>query len=104
MIKEDQVEAALEYLANSVDQHSIAKSRVDALEYLLKIEKAMGFLAAYGTVAEREAQSMVSDKYRKMVQELEESSAVYFTIDAKRKNAVLTIDVWRTEAANARRG
>ena len=104
MIEEKQVEAALNYLSKTDEQSAAAKGRVKALEYRLKVEKAIQFLQASGTVAEKEATSLASETYADMVNEYQEAVTEFETFAAKRERAVLTIDVWRTEAANRRNG
>lgn len=104
MIEEKQVEAALAYLAKTDEQTAAAKGRVKALEYRLKVAKAMEFLQASGTVAEKDATSLASDIYTQMVNEYQEAVTEFETFAAKRERAVLTIDVWRTEQANRRNG
>lgn len=104
MIQESKVEQALNYLASTDESCAKAKGLVKAIEYRLKVAKAMDFLAASGTVAEREAQSLASMSYREMVDQYESAVIEFETIAAKRERAVLTVEVWRSESANRRKG
>lgn len=104
MIDEAHAEKALNYLASTDESCARAKGAVKTLEYLLKVEKAMAFLSAKGTMAEKEAHALASLPYREMIEEYETAVVEFETIAAKRERAVLTIDVWRTESSNRRKG
>lgn len=104
MIDEAQAEKALNYLANTDETCAKAKGSVKALEYRLKVAKAIEFLTANGTMAEKEAQALASLPYRDLIDQYETAVIEFETIAAKRERAVLTIDVWRTESSNRRKG
>lgn len=101
---EDDVDRALQYLAATDEGVSKAIASVKAHEHHMKTEKAFGFIRAKGTVAEREAQSLTTDGYVTSTQEHENLWADMETLKAKRKRNELVIDVWRTCAANSRKG
>lgn len=104
MIEESQAEKALNYLASTDESCARAKGSVKALEYRLKVAKAIEFLTANGTVADKEAQALSSLPYRELIDQYESAVIEFETIAAKRERAVLTIDVWRTESSNRRKG
>lgn len=104
MIDESQTEKALNYLASTDESCAKAKGLVKGLEYRLKVTKAIHFLTASGTVAEKEAASLTSNSYLAMVNQYQDAVIEFETLAAKRERAVLTIDVWRTEQANRRKG
>jgi hypothetical protein len=104
LIQEASVEAAMKYLANTdvaIAQH---KGNVKSLEYRLKVVKAVAFLSAEGTIAEREARSLASSEYSVLIDEYKAAVIDYETIAAKRERAVLTIEVWRSEESSRRKG
>ena len=104
MIADTEVEAALKYMAKTDEPCAKAKARVKALEYRLKTEKAVQFLNATGTMAEKESSALASSEYNAMVDEYETAVYEFETMAAKRERAILTIDVWRSEQANRRAG
>lgn len=104
MIDELQAEKALNYLASTDESCARAKGSVKALEYRLKVAKAMEFLGASGTMAEKESHALASLPYRELIDQYESAVIEFETIAAKRERAVLTLDVWRTMEASRRRG
>lgn len=104
MIDESMAEKALNYLASTDESSARAKGIVKALEYRLKVVKAAQFLSSSGTMAEKEAQALSSHDYGDLLLQYESAIIDFETISAKRERAVLTIDVWRTESSNRRKG
>jgi len=104
MITDSKVEEALGVIAKNADLIGQLRGQKAYIEHRIKIERSQQFLEASGTVGEREAigwthpvVEKLSEEYRDTVTELE-------TLLTKFKAAELTIEVWRTQAANARRG
>jgi len=104
LIEESMAEKALNYLASTDELCAKAKGSVKALEYRLKVAKAMEFLESSGTMAEKEAKALASIAYREMIDSYESAVIEFETIAAKRESAVLTLDVWRTQEASRRKG
>lgn len=104
MIDESMAEKALDYLASTDASCAMAKGVVKGLEYRLKVARAVEFLTATGTMAEKEATALASTSYVDLVYKYEEAIIEFETIAAKRERAVLTVDVWRTESSNRRKG
>ena len=101
---ESAVDAALEYLARTDAEHGRLVGRVRGLEHQRKVIKGLAYLDAEGTVQAREAQAYSSATYRAFVEDYENAWAESATIQAKRKRAELTIDVWRSLNAGKRKG
>lgn len=99
----NKVEDALEYLADTDEPHARAKAMVKALEHKIKTVRALTFLQSAGTVAEREAQSLVSKEYCDVVEQYENAVADYELMENRRQRAQLEIDVWRTTEASRRK-
>ena len=103
-ISDDKAEEAVGVIARNADLIGSLRGQKAYLEHHLKVARAQAFLLVSGTVAEREAIAQTDetviakiDEYRDVVTELE-------TILTKFKAAELCIEVWRTQAANSRRG
>ena len=101
---EQDISRALHYLAETDQNFARMTARVKALEYQVKTIKALEYLSATGTVAEREATAESSKSYRAWIEDYENAVADRETMYAKRKRAELTIDVWRSLNANRRQG
>jgi len=100
----EEAEKAYHYLAKTDEEVAQAKTRVMAAEHAAKTAKAICFLEAKGTVAEREAQSLVAHKYIECLNEFEFATLDYETLKAKRKRAELAIEMFRTLEASRRAG
>jgi len=101
---EDDVSRALAYLASTDAEHGRLIGRVRGLEHQRKTIKGLAYLEADGTVQAREASAYSSLTYRAWVEDYENAWADSATIQAKRKRAELTIDVWRSLNAGRRKG
>lgn len=101
---ESDIAKALHYLALTDEQFAKETARVKAMEFYIKTIKAVAFLAADGTMAEKEATAYADKSYQAWIEDYENAVADRETTAAKRKRAELTIEVWRTCAANRRIG
>ncbi len=104
IVTEQQVEQALRYLAETDEEYGRAYGRVEGAHNQHKAIKAVAFLEATGTVAEREAKSLTADTVKAAANAYENAVAERETIRAKRKRAELIVEVYRTVSANQRRG
>ena len=100
----ENVERAVMFLAESDAPYADARTAVRRLEILRKRVRARCFLAATGTVAEREAQAetaadvdAVDAEYVTATQEME-------LLSARRERAGLVIDLYRTLESSRRVG
>jgi len=100
---EQQVEKALNFLAETDEQFAVLKGRVKAEEYLLKHFKSKAMLLSNEkSVAARETAAVGSDSYVQQVRQYETAIVDHATMEARRQRAHLTIDVWRSLNANRR--
>lgn len=99
---EADVAKALHYLALTDEQCAKETARVKAMEFEIKTIKAISFLKATGTMAEKEAQAYADTGYQAWIEDYENAVADRETTAAKRKRAELTIEVWRSLNANRR--
>lgn len=99
---ENDVAQALRYLAETDEKYAKETARVKAMEFGIKTIKAITFLEAQGTIAEKEAQAYVSQPYKAWIVDYENAVADRETTTARRKRAEFTIEVWRSLNANRR--
>lgn len=104
MINENRVEAAVNFHRDNAERHGQLKGAVSFYEYKFKRAKAAAFLEASGTVAEREAKALLTDAVKDAAQDLRDMIAEETELRDKLKAADLTIEVWRSQNANQRRG
>ena len=101
-ISQEKMESAMMFLAQTDIPAAQAKGKVKALDQYGRTVKAFGFLEATGTVAEREAKSYASDKWKQHIDSVEQAVIDAETLDNQRASAMGVRDVWRTLQANRR--
>ena len=101
-ISQDRMEAAMMFLAETDIPAAKAKGKVKALDQYGRTVTAVGLLEATGTVAEREAKSYASDKWKQHIDNVEQAVIDAETLDNQRASAMGVRDVWRTLQANRR--
>lgn len=102
IVSDNNVSAALTYLADEPHPVAIARKAVTDAENEAKFHYARAYLAAKGTIDERKAQAEQDPDYTST--KAKESDAI---LDLERhksrvKAAEMLIEVWRSENANAR--
>jgi len=104
MIKEINIEKALDFLRDTSEAHANAKALVKYLEQKRKTVKAIHFIDATGTIQAREAEAYTADEYKQLLDDYK--TAVYDEqlLINQRKAAELKVEVWRSQNANMRRG
>ena len=103
-LTENRVEEALIKLSSTDESHAAWAGQVKYLEEGLKQAKSHSFLLADGTVAEREAKALSSDKYAEAVLAWTEALKAFKKIDNERNHEMRIIDIWRTLSSNRRQG
>jgi len=102
---EEQVSAALTYLAKTDEEWARACAALEAAELAVKTARDIAFLEFdAGTQAERAARANTTGSVRLAHKQLEEAVFAKRFIEAKRARAILTIDVWRSLNSNRRAG
>ena len=104
MISQDRLQKALEYLATTDGPCAQAKALMVGLTEQTKTVKAIAFLEAQGTVAERDARAYASTQYQAHILKLQDATMEFETMRNRRLTAEMTIECWRTLQANQRRG
>jgi|TARA_A100000172_G_C3023370_1_gene103915 hypothetical protein len=92
------------YLAETDEDAAKAKAKAKSLEQFGKTVKAFGFLEATGTVAEREAQSLTTEEYKKYLRAYEDAVMESEKYANKRASEAGIREVWRSLQANRRQG
>ena len=101
-INRERMEEALDYLSETCEIAARSKSYVDGMRQKGKTKKAMAFLEANGTVAERDAKSVTSKEFKKWTTDLENAVADSETYENKRKVEELIVRTYQTISANLR--
>lgn len=105
MISEDRVEAALCFIRDKAEGYGQMVGRCRGLEHRRKVIRSQAFLAAEArSIAEREAIAETSAEYRAILDEIENAETERATLQTLMRGAEMLIEVWRTMAANQRRG
>ena len=104
MIDEDKVEAAVWYLRNSADSYGPARGHLAFSDANLRRVKSLKMLQEQGSVADREARAYASAEYLEAIEQLQNATADYETIRAKREAAVMMIELWRSQSSARKQG
>lgn len=97
-------DSALQYLSSTDESCANARAFQLYLESKEKTILAMALLGETGTVQERDAKARTCSSYLEWLEQYREAVADYELQRNKRKRAELTIEVWRSQNANMRRG
>ena len=104
-IKDNEIEAALNYLRDTAKPYAQWKGRMKYLESHRKSVRSAEVLRATGkTISENLHRGEASEAYREILKEYEESVYEYTLLDALRAAAEAKIEAWRTLSASYRRG
>ena len=102
LVNEDMIAAAFDWLHDNSKPAAAAKAARIRAEYKTKQVKARVFLESEGTVAEREATALASDRYDEAVDaEIQAVENDEFHRN-QRSKAEAIIESWRSEQANLR--
>lgn len=99
------VSECLQNLALSDADYGRLKGRVKWLENRLKIQKSIGVLEADAkSTIQKEHMSYASKEYQDLNDTYRDAVVEMETLGARRKSWELTIEVWRSQNANKRKG
>ena len=101
---DNDVELAVKYLASTDESHAKARSEYNALSELRKTVRAFCFEDAKGGVAERTMAAERHPDYVEHIEKIKQAEIEFHTMHNKRKRAELMVDLYRTMAANSRKG
>ena len=104
-INQDDMERAVEYLANSDEDYARAKALYDGLMEQRKVVKAKAFLRSReGPQTAKEQDAYASQAYQEHLQKIEVANLEYLTLHTKRSTETIVIDCWRSLNAARRKG
>lgn len=101
---EQKAQAAINYLAQTDEDHAKARAEYNALSELRKTVRAFCFEKAEGGVKEREMAAERHGDYIAHIEKIKAAEIEFHTMHNKRKRAELTVDLYRTWSANVRKG
>lgn len=104
MISDERLDKALTFLVTTDEEAAKAKARMEGLRNQEKTHLGLSFLAAHGTMAEKEAHSRTSVEYKAWQKAMEDAVLEYEILKNKRNTEAMIVEVWRTLSANMRRG
>lgn len=104
MITDEQAEQAVLWIAKFSDEVGQRRGAVEQTKHTAKTQEACMFLQSQGTVAERHAKAASHASVITAWDDHANAVADYETARTKLKAKELTVEVWRTQAANNRRG
>jgi hypothetical protein len=99
-----QAERALKYLEESEEEFARLKALHQAEDKRRKIVRASCFIDAEGSVAERNAKAESHVDYEAVVGKWEQAMDDFYLVDAKRKRAEITIEMFRSVNSSMKRG
>jgi hypothetical protein len=102
VIRDDEVALAFRYLKDNAIPAAAARADRERREDLMKAARARAYLGATGTVAEREAQSILSDDYVAQAEGFYRAVQTDEEYRLLRSQAEQLIEAWRTTQANQR--
>ena len=102
MITDETAEKAVMYLASTAKQLGEVCGNVELQAHMMKTHRAMAFLEATGTVAEKEHTAWTVSPVMEAIKEHADAITERETIRALRKAAELKIEIWRTQSASNR--
>lgn len=103
MIEDSRAEAAVEFIRDNAKRHGQVKALALFAEYKVKRARAVAFMEAEGTVAEREAKAWVVPEVWAAVEEQRDATAEEVELRDKMEAADLTFRTWQTQRADSRR-
>jgi len=103
IVRDDQVEAALEYLALDPHPEAVAKMRLTKAENAVEQALCDGILASDArSSAERVNWAKTQPDYKQAKEAEANLMLDYINEKARIRNATFVIEAWRTQNANAR--
>ncbi len=98
------VQNAVNYLADTDEEHARARANYHALAELRKTIRALCFRDAKGGVKEREMAAECHIDYVEHISKIETAEIDFHILHNKRKSAELVVELYRTYSANVRKG
>ena len=104
MINFERAEKAAEFIRDHAEQYGKLIGLCKSLEHQRKVVFGQAYLEAKGgTIAEKEAKAHISPEFKSIVEDIENSWADKETLATQIKAAELTIELYRSGNAAAKR-
>ena len=104
MINYKDAETALNYLVNTDEEAGKAKALYDGLYEQRKTIRALQFLNATGSAAERTEKALASEEYQQHLVLIKGAQIDCEILKNKRSSNILIVDLWRSVNSNQKRG
>jgi len=104
MINYDDAEEALRYLVGTDEDSARAKVLYEGLYEQRKTIRAIQFLNASGSAAERTEKANASVEYQEHLQLIKDAQIDYEILKNKRESNIRITDMWRSVNSNQRKG
>ena len=104
MINYNDAETALNYLVNTDEEAARAKALYDGLYEQRKTIRAVQFLNATGSAAERTEKALASEEYQQHLVLIRSAHIDYEIFRNKRASNILICDMWRSVNSNQKKG
>lgn len=91
-------------MRDSAAQYGAARGHLAYCDANLRRVKSLEMVELEGSIGDREARAYASEAYRQAIEDLEDATADYETLRAKREAAVMTIEVWRSQNSGRKQG
>jgi hypothetical protein len=105
MIGDDRAEAAVMMLRDTAAEYGKARGYMAFCDANLRRVKSIQMLSdSQGSVADREARAYASDAYLEAITQLQEATAHYETLRARREAAAMGIEVYRSQNSARKAG
>jgi len=104
VITDDRRDQAMRYMAETDSEMAEAEGDTMRREFTLDLIKDRCFLAADGSVAERNAKAGIAPEVGRAHEEWVQALVAFKRIKAKRESERIVWETWRSENSNRRQG
>ena len=104
MINYNDAEKSLCYMVDTDEEAARAKALYDGLYEQRKTIKAIQFLKATGSAAERTERAYASEEYQEHLQLIKDAQVEFEILRNKRTSNAQVIDMWRSVNSNQKKG
>ena len=104
MINYNDAEKALNFLVDTDEEAARAKVLYEGLYEQRKTIRAIQFLSATGSAAERTERAVASKEYQEHLQLIKDAQIEFEIIRNKRSSNILITDMWRSVNSNQKKG
>lgn len=103
MINDKDVQKAVDYLQETDVPHAHARAEFSALQELRKTVLAFCWPDT-GNQGDKDAKARTHTDYIRHIEKIKQAEIDFHVLHNKRKRAELTVELYRTECANTRKG